>query len=160
MPWAVILYACDAKWWDAHKGAPGFAGEKWSLHCLKRSPKLDAAAKYGLRLTESRMGKGFSFNPAFINEGRNSGFQAVNLALLLGGNPIVLVGFDMRGNGHCCERPKGLNRTKDYKVFASVFDEAAKLLPAHVTILNATPGSGIKGFRFAKLEEVLGCTNT
>lgn len=155
VPWAEVLYHCDAKWWDAHKGAPGFAGEKWSLHCQKRSPKLEAAEKYGLRLVASRMEKGFSLNPSFIHEGRNSGFQAINLALLMGGNPIVLVGFDMRGNQHFCERPKGLSVPNDYISFVNYFEEAATLLPKDIQILNATPDSAIKGFKRVKLGEAL-----
>lgn len=154
LPWADVLYACDARWWDAHKGAPGFAGEKWSLHC-ERSNKLETAKKYGLRLVASKIGKGFSLDPAVIHEGRNSGYQAVNLAILMGGNPIVLVGFDMRGNTHFCERPKGVVAPKDYSVFASAFDEAALLLPKHIKVLNATPDSKIAGFRRVELDDVL-----
>jgi hypothetical protein len=154
VPWAEALYHCDAKWWDVHRGAPEFQGERWSLHC-SRSHKIDAANKYGLRLVASKAENGFSLNPSFIHEGRNSGFQATNLAILMGGNPIVLVGFDMHGASHFCKRPAGLKITRDYAQFALVFDEAAKLLPPGIEIWNATPGSRISGFKRVKLEDVL-----
>jgi hypothetical protein len=152
--WAEILYHCDANWWNVYKGAAGFQGERWSLHC-SRSNKLDTAKKYGLRLIASNIGKGFSFDPSFIHEGRNSGFQAINLALLMGGNPIVLVGFDMRGHSHFLQRTNGLKVTKEYGDFAGEFDNAAKLLPPGIEIWNATPKSGIAGFTRVTLEDVL-----
>jgi hypothetical protein len=153
MPWAEVLYHCDANWWNAYTGAPGFQGERWSLHC-DRSKKLDTAKRYGVRLVASNTSKGFSFDPSVIHEGRNSGFQAINLALLMGGNPIVLVGFDMRGHSHFLQRT-GLKVTRDYGTFVQEFDEAAKLLPPGIEIWNATPKSGIAGFKRVSLEDVL-----
>ena len=158
--------SCDANLWDAYKGFPEFAGERWSLHDQARSPKRAVAEKYGIRLVASRMGPGFSLDPAFIHEGTygkfqqisNSGYQAVNLAILMGGNPLVLVGFNMRGDGHCFKsykRPQNLNIIKDYSRFAPIFDDAAKRLPAEIKVLNATPNSGIKEFPPVKLEDVL-----
>jgi hypothetical protein len=155
IPWAEVLYHCDAKWWDAHKGAAEFKGERWSLHCSSRSDKIVTAKKYGVRLVASKAENGFSLDPSFIHEGRNSGFQATNLAILMGGNPIVLVGFDMHGTSHFCKRPAGLKITRDYAQFALAFDEAAKLLPPGIEIWNATPGSRISGFKRVKLEDVL-----
>lgn len=169
VPWAEVLYHCDARLWDAYKGFPEFAGERWSSYEKGRNDsynKLAIAQKYGLRLVASRMGPGFSFDPARIHEGShgpfqqisNSGYQGINLALLMGGNPLVLVGFDMRGNGHCFKgykRPKDLNNINDYSRFAPIFDDAAKRLPPEVKVLNATPGSAIKGFPRVTLEDVL-----
>jgi hypothetical protein len=157
IPWADVLYHCDARYWKAHKGCLGFAGEKWSAHDSRVSPKLEAAETYGLRLVAGKVAAGFSLSPATIHFGSTSGFQGVNLALLLGGNPIVLVGFDMRGREHFkgCDHPKELqNRVGCLSRYASVFDQAATLLPPEIKVLNATPGSSIKGFPTVKLEEI------
>ena len=166
VPWAEVLYHCDGKWWDAYKGFPEFTGERWSLYDTRLKDKLPIAEKYGIHLVESRMGAGFSLDPARIHEGNhgrfqqisNSGYQGVGLAILMGGNPLVLVGFDMRGGEHCFKsyrRPQNLNIIRDYSRFAPIFDDAAKRLPHDIQVFNATPNSGIKGFQSVKLEDVL-----
>ena len=166
VPWAEVLYHCDAKLWDAYNGFPEFTGERWSLHDKARSPKLAVAEKYGIRLVASKMGAGFSTDPAFVHEGchgrfqqiSNSGYQAVGLAILMGGNPVVLCGFDMRSDEYFYKRykrPEKLRIIKDYSRFAPIFDDAAKRLPPDKAVLNATPNSGIKGFPSVNLEDAL-----
>ena len=100
MPWADVLYGCNERWWDAHKGTD-FAGEKWSTHDTTGTAnnKLKAAEKYGLQLVMGAPGAGFSTDPGLIHYGDNSGFQSVNLAILLASPYIVLVGFDMQHVG-------------------------------------------------------------
>src|SRR5687768_12539012 len=96
MPWAEVTYACDAGWWEIHRKNV-LASERWTSHSL--SPKNDktmVADRLGLRVIEGRGNVGFSRDPGFINYAGNSGFQAVNLALLWGADPVILVGFDMR----------------------------------------------------------------
>ena len=119
-----------------------------------------------MRLVASRMGAGFSLDPAYIHEGcwgkfqqiSNSGYQAIGLAILMGGNPIVLVGLTCGATSTALrryKRPQNLNIIKDYSRFAPIFDDAAKRLPPEIQVLNATPGSAIKGFPHVKLEDVL-----
>ena len=65
----------------------------------------------------------------------------------MGGNPLVLVGFDMQGDASFYKRykrPASLQRMRDYSRFAPLFDDAAKHLPPGIQILNATPGSAIR----------------
>jgi hypothetical protein len=96
LPFAQVLYACDATWWNAHQGCPGFAGEKWSSHGavgrVRHNDKSATALRHRLNLIEGQDGEGFSFDPGLIHYGSNSGFQAVNLALLMGATRIILVG--------------------------------------------------------------------
>lgn len=160
IPWAVALYACDAKWWAHHKGAPEFRGERWSSHGPGNSnDKRRVAREYGLRLVAGRNGRGLSDDPAFINLGRNSGFQALGLAVLFGARRIVLVGFDMSvrgGRRHFFgDHPRPLSNFGDYRRFVPAFEEAAKALPPGVTVINATPGSALKCFPFVPLAEAL-----
>lgn len=156
LPWAEVLYHCDSAWWNVHKGLLDFAGEKWSSHEPGTNDKLDVAQKYGLRLVRGKSGEGFSLDPTVVHYGRNSGFQAINLAILFGANPIVLVGLDMKGTTHFFgHHPKGLRNGVEFSGFVSDFDKAAKLLPQSIRILNATPGSAIKCFRQVRLEDVL-----
>lgn len=156
MPWADVLYGCDAKWWDVHKGCPAFAGERWSSHDDATNAKIDAAKAYGLRLIAGEGGDEFSTDPALIRYAGNSGFQAVNLALHFGARRIVLVGFDMRGTHYFGSHPKPLTNPTGFDAFIRAFTKAALFLPAGVSIVNATPGSALRCFPVVDLAEVLG----
>lgn len=161
LPWAEVLYACDASWWDHHAGCRGFAGERWTSHSL--SPKNDktmVADRLGLRVIEGRGNAGFSRDPRHINYASNSGFQAVNLALLWGADTVVLVGFDMRpvdGKTHFFGRHKPpLLDTSLWTTWIGNFNKAAEMLwHPRPTIINATPGSALKCFPMMPLAEAL-----
>lgn len=159
MPWADALYACDEKWWNIHQTCNEFAGEKWSTHEPLGNDKLAVADKYAVRLVEGIHGSEFSFDAGKIAYGSNSGFQAVNLALLKGSRRIVLVGFDMRavaGKMHFFgDHPKGLHNPCSFDDFARRFAAAAKVLPKDVRIVNATPDSALLCFKMLPLETAI-----
>lgn len=163
LPWAHMLYACDSVWWDVQGGVPDFPGEKWSSHTNdprgRHNDKRAAAAAYGLKVIEGRPGRGFSEDPAAIHYGQNSGFQAVNLALLFGAAKVVLVGFDMRpvnGKTHFFgEHSPPLRNIASFDGFVRAFEEAVDSVPAGVQIVNATWGSAIKCFPKVKLDDAL-----
>lgn len=161
LPWAKMLYACDGSWWQFHDGCPEFQGEKWTSHGLRpMNDKREIADRYGLRIVRGELKPGFSRDAAVLHYGHNGGFQAVNLALLMGGNPLVLVGFDMRpveGRSHFFgEHPRPLRHTTSYQPFIRHFETAARDLPKGLQILNATPASALKCFPFVDLAELLG----
>lgn len=160
IPWAVAVYACDNKWWSHHKGVPEFTGEKWSSHGPgANNDKRRVAREYGVRLVAGRNEAGFSTDPTYINHGKNSGFQAINLAMHFGARRIVLVGFDMsvrQGKRHFFgDHPQPLGNFGDYRRFVPEFDRAAKMLPPWLQIINATPGSALKCFPYLPLAEAL-----
>lgn len=157
VPWAEVVYSCDAAWWDSHRGCGWFQGEKWSSHSLKpRNDKTEAQAAYGLRLVAGADRAGFSLDPGLIHYGGNSGFQAINLAILMGAEYVVLVGFDLRGNDHFFGRhPPELDRGGDRGRFIPAFEDAARMLPGYITIVNATPGSALTCFPMRPLAEAL-----
>lgn len=154
-PGATVLYACDAAWWEVHGGAADFKGEKWSCHDAGGNDKSDAQARWGLNLVLGRHGVGFSTDPAVIHYGSNSGFQAINLAMLWGASAIVLVGFDMTRGHFFGNHPAPLVNNKDYARFIPEFEAAAARLPAGVRVLNATPGSALTCFPAVDLEDAL-----
>jgi hypothetical protein len=151
LPFADVLYACDAKWWNVHGDCKGFAGEKWSSHDGQGNKKLKEAELYSLKLVCGESRKGFSLDPGRIHYGGNGGFQAVNLAILFGARRIVLVGFDMHGSHFFGPHPGPLRNTRNFEKFINSFGEAARMLPAHIRIVNATPGSALKCFPFVDL---------
>lgn len=162
MPWAEVMYGCDEKFWARTNGCRDFKGERWSSHGGSHSDdKTRAAAQWGLRLVTGKRGVGFSLDPKFIHYGNNSGFQAINLAILFGATRIVLVGFDMRcvdGNRYFHGRhPSPPNGQQDsgFSSFHEYFNHAARLLPKHISIVNATPDSALKSFLRVTLDETL-----
>ena len=136
-----------------------FAGAKWSTHSREScsDDKREVGEKYGIRLVKGEPGSGFSTNPSVIHYGDNSGFQALNLAILFGSPYIVLVGFDMRhiaGKSHFFgNHPPGLFQRGEYESFALMFDKAPP--PDGVTIINATPDSALKCYESMCLEDAI-----
>lgn len=162
MPWAPVMYCCDVWWWDRFEGLQWFKGERWSTHEPKGNEKLAMRDKYGVRLVAGKHGEGFSFDPALIHYGSNSGFQAMNLALHKLRGPrkrIIGVGFDMftcdkrHFFGHHERRNVGVN----YEHFIPQFKKAAKMLPDGVEVIIASsPKSGLREvFPSMTLEEAL-----
>lgn len=168
-PSAAVLYACDQAWWDVHEGVRWFAGERWSSHghpgC---NDKLKCADRHDLNLIRGADGDGFAVDPGLIHYGNNSGFQAVNLALHWLGwrGRIVLVGFDMRaseGRRHFFgDHPGSLHRNKAtteldryFGAFIRRFEMAARMLPAGIEIVNATPGSALRCFPIVDLNHAI-----
>jgi len=148
-PWADMLYACDHQWWLWHNGAPEFPG-------IKVTQSIDAAVEFGLRWIPSKKGRGLSENPEHIHQGRNSGYQAINIAHLMGASRILLLGYDM----HTVEgrQPRWFGhhpnqQVPDYTDYIQHFDTIAE--QAAVEVINCTPGSALECFEKRELRDVL-----
>ena len=161
MPWADKLYGCDSKWWVNYNGIGDFDGEKWSTHHKGVSnDKTQVQERFGVRLVGGRRAQydGFSFDPAVIHYGDNSGFQALNLAVLLGSPYIVLVGYNMSSkNGHHFfgKHTGGLHNQEKFERWVPEFDKAAEKLPPEITIINATPDSALTSFAQMSLDDAI-----
>lgn len=161
LPFADVLYAGDADWWEVHQGCPGFAGERWTAHG-PGNDKTAIADPYGLRVVAGPRqvdAPGFSLDPARIHYGNSSGFQAINLAILFGATAIRLVGFDMRvpagqPRHFFGDHPAPLGNVSNYEHFLPAFQAAARRLPGHLRIINCTPGSALRCFEMGTLEAV------
>jgi len=98
-----------------------------------------------------------SSTPGLIHHGKNSGYQAINVAYLLGCTRIILLGYDMKGGPEAHFfglHPEGLRRCPDYGKFVAAFrsidpDEYG------IEIINCTPGSALDAFPKRPLDEVL-----
>lgn len=92
-PWADVLYACDEKWfkwqYKHHKDAiANFEGLRYSLkHQRDKEPFVEKLRNTGET--------GLELDPSGLRTGRNSGYQAINLAVHLGASRILLLGYDM-----------------------------------------------------------------
>ena len=99
---------------------------------------------------------GFSTTPGLIHQGQNSGYQALNLAVLWGAAKVLLLGYDMTLQGlrvHFVGNHAGLpNPDKDLLgKFADNFDT----IETDCDIVNCTEGSAVRRFRFGRLEDEL-----
>jgi hypothetical protein len=149
-PWADVLYAADPEWWDLHQGAASFNG-------LRVTQDAGAARRWRLHYIESVDRQGFSLEPGRIHRGDNSGFQAVNLAVLASCSPIVLLGFDMKmgAKRHWFgDHPGALNKASPYQMFASAFNEASQQHP-DLEIFNATRDTALECYPRVELRAVI-----
>ena len=149
-PWADVLYAADTDWWQLHNGVPDFAGERWTV-------SAEAAKQYGLNHIDYKPSEKWSSDPRWLATGGNSGFQAVNLAVLQGAARVILLGYDM---GHEYGTPKHWwtgqferpIRTSNYAEWVKRFNAAAPLIP--VPVINCTRRTALNCFPKMTLEEV------
>jgi hypothetical protein len=103
---------------------------------------------------------GLSTDSRALVTGRNSGFQALNLAVLAGARRILLLGFDGKpaadGKAHWFgdhSRPTPVAAYPLYRQAMSAAENA--LAAAGVEVVNCSPGSAIDSFHKAALQEVL-----
>lgn len=156
-PNADTLYAADTDWWRYYRGVPEFKGEKLTCHHDGDPRKRKRTCKeYGIVPINARKGSGFSLDPDFIHYGTNSGFQAVNVAVLRGCSPIILVGFDMRGTHFFGKHPSRLRSTdsRGHDRFVNYFHQARRMHP-DLYIVNCTPNSRLQSFPMVDLKEMI-----
>jgi hypothetical protein len=158
-PWADMVYGCDGAWWKFRQGLPEFSGPKvvWAGAQLEY-PGLLTVQIPGNRST------GFSSDMLFdeigtVGGGRNSGFQAINLAAQLGPKRILLIGFDMtdRAGVHWYGRNTwaGANNPDagQMHTWARTLDKAApELRRRGVEVINCSAISDLTAFPKARLE--------
>ena len=164
-PFADIVYFADAKWWkwqteraDRVEPWKAFAGQRCTIHTTGHMTDDP-----GCHILRNARKEGLSVNPEEICTGSNSGYQGMNIATLAGGDPVILLGFDMRAHGGKGEKPVHHffgdhpdGTMPPYAMLISRFKTgaiAAKELG--IRILNATPGSALDCFDRVELESVL-----
>jgi hypothetical protein len=136
-PWAEALAANDMAWWKRNPSAREFAGRKFSTNIL---PDVERVIS-GNVLTESC-----------------SGVLGLEVAKIIGakpGDPILLLGVDFHGSHYFGEYTNGLKNTTDArrKVHARQFENWAKVNKGY-TVYNCTPGSALRAFPMARLEDL------
>jgi len=103
---------------------------------------------------------GISHNWPRLKTGQNSGYQAINLAYLMGFKKIILLGYDMQitnGKIHWHEPHKGMNPDEHrLKIWKENYKQlAVELIAASVTVLNATRETALDCFKKVDLEQIL-----
>lgn len=151
-----ILYHSDAKWWNFHKGQPNFAGK----HRVCIEPTLHK----DVRLIGNAGTHGLSAGNNEIFHGQNSGYAALNLAVLHGVKEVILLGYDMgygpaQKDNFCGNHPAGVSNgfnPKKFKRFIKNFDYMLKpLAEMGVRVYNCNEGSALECFPKVRLRDVL-----
>lgn len=148
-PWADVLYGCDEKWWAWHRGVPSFTGPKFGLE--------SGARKWGVTVLQKTGADGLERDPSGLRHGRNSGYQAINLAVHLGAQRILLLGYDMRlgTKAHWFgDHPNGAK--PPVATFLPFFDRLApELARLGVTVLNCSRTTALQAFPRMALADAL-----
>jgi hypothetical protein len=145
-PWADVLYACDAKWWTWRKGVPEFTGLRYTLQAQ--------ACKFpNVQLLRQTGPAGLELDPTGVRTGKNSGYQAINLAVHLGAKRIILLGYDMRGNHFFGSHPDGSRPPFAYCIpkFKTLLEPLRAL---GVEVINCTRKTALDAFPRQPLEAV------
>lgn len=175
-PWADVHYAADVKWhrWhtegiakpmlgltasDVRSAWASFGGQRCSI--AYGGEYLHDERVHILRNAHEPIhGKGLSLDPERLVTGRNSGFQALNLATLAGATKVILLGFDggasADGRTHWHGGHQSPQSPAVYRHFRDAMSSAERdLEAAGVTVVNCSPGSMINSFPKVSLEEAL-----
>lgn len=149
-PWANVLYACDGRWWNYHIGAvrDGFRGSLWTQD-------EKAAQEFEINRVIGRSEPGISFKDV-IHFGMNSGFQALNLAIIWGAKEIILLGYDMKSNGKqhfFGDHPKGVDSPRPFNKFIDAYNFAAPMIEkAGINVINCSPDTALTCFKRQSLD--------
>lgn len=158
-PWAEALYACDAQWWGWHGGAPSFAGLKYAMEPRQHATGGASHAKFkGVTVLRNTGDDGLEFEPYGLRTGKNSGYQAINLAVHFGAKRIVLLGYDMGAQGgkdhYFGAHPSG--QKPPYHIFLKKFETIVEpLKQAGVEVINCSRATALKCFPRRPLADVL-----
>jgi hypothetical protein len=153
-PWADVLYACDGQWWGWHKGVPDFKGLKYGI-TLKPHQR-----DFGVGILKQTADFGLEKNPSGLRTGKNSGYQAMNLAVHLGARTIILLGYDMQVGPNKETHWFGDHPVKTLAIrfpnYVKSFTTIVEPLKAiGVTVWNCSRQTALKQFPRAVITDVL-----
>ncbi len=157
-PWADAFHAADARcyrWLQVEVAA--FQGLKFTME--REAGDLET----GQILLKNGGIWGLSTDPETIRNGRNSGYQAVNIAVLMGCTRIVLLGFDLQaGSGGKVhhwhpDHPDNFNPSQMvYGSWRGAFRSMVKpLADLGVSVVNCSRATALDCFPRAALEATL-----
>jgi len=158
-PFADVCYFADSEWWGWHKDRPefrAFAGQKCSI-----SDSGANITDVDVHILRNAGTRGISTDPGKICNGRNSGYQALNIAILAGARTVILLGFDAReptadSKTHWFGDHPRVEPVAVYAEYRKAFSAGESAISAAgARVLNCSPGSAIDSFPKMDLTEAL-----
>lgn len=152
LPTAEAIYFSDYRFWEWHrKELVRHQGHIYTGQKRIVDRRVQFVKWTGIKGLETQHNK--------IRHGNNSGYAAINLAVHLGAEEIVLLGYDMK----LCGERTHWHEGHPVKLRPRVFDNMLRyfetlvepLETLGINIINASPDSAIECFKKATLEEVL-----
>lgn len=156
-PWCDILFWADRRWFDWNKDRLHLHTGEWKI--ARNSTRADDPSIYHLRFLPRRL----SYWDDALG-GWCGGSNAINLAFLLGADPIILLGFDMRdapmtkwqeGNWHDRHQLPPIEGQRRNKFIPTLEALAPQYEKAGVRIINATPRSALRCFPIMEIDALL-----
>lgn len=147
-----MLYAGDRVWWHEYGDAIDFDGELWTTN------RESAQVYSGLHYVRGEIGAGISRFPGMIMLGRNSGYQAIGLALYFGAAKIILLGYDMQftnGRSHWHGDHKNISNPLKQKMPGWIAEFNLLGSQTTVPIINCSRETALKCFVRKSLHEGL-----
>jgi hypothetical protein len=142
------------QWWSAYFGelSRTFKGEMWTVSAAARD-------RYDLFWIYGQDRPGLSRDPTFIHTGKNSGYQAMSLAVNWGAKRLILLGFDFQRSGGRThwhgDHPRGMGNGGQYPNWVRAMDALARDLErAGVEVVNCTRKTAIRCFPQKRIEEL------
>lgn len=169
-PEAHLLYHADRRWWENDVAAQKFVGPKISVGTYvsrKGKTRLETCEDLGIDyVLESSHKVGFDLNPGHVVLGGHSGYQALNLAVHLQPEIILLVGFDLcadpregvnQGKAHFDgDHPEGVYRKSPYGMFIRTLGSTKPFLAdLGIRVYNCNRHSALECFEKVDLEKCL-----
>lgn len=146
------LYACDGKWWRQH-GVVAQAPLRITQDAAVDMP--------GVVRVPSVARPGLSGDPLRIHQGGGGGYQALNLAVLMGARRVVFLGLDCQGTNarlhYHGNHPAPLNNpgAAQFEQWAAAFRRAVGWLDWWgVEVINASRATALTCFPRAALEDL------
>lgn len=161
-PWAEILYFADPRWREWHVQRPeyqAFAGVQITIEGSHGWEKLvDVPGIFTMRNMGSHPPLSTTRNG--LATGQNSGYQALNIAYLLGASRVILLGYDMKTGAGGRMHWFGDHPLKTNPAMLSAYEQnfghlAPELKKRGLEVLNCSPDSALRCFPKVPLDEAL-----
>lgn len=163
-----IIFSMDARFWEWLEKCA------WGQGTLDRFNRYDQGIRCFVDMARMRLYppelmlldnyRGRDLLSPTLSEGvktaGNSGYAALNLAILLGCNPIYLVGYDMRGgtDGQQANYHSGYPKSQSATIYPNImipgFVQASSEMLSRAQIVNLNPQSALRCFPFQEFEEL------
>jgi len=154
-------YGCDSRWWRHYIQdiTRDFDGVCWTQNV--QWPETQPPEQWGIRCLTSENKPGLSTEWPIIHQGRNSGFQALNLAGHLGNWDcrIILLGYDMQMEGDKRHwfgpHPEGMEVNSNYPDFISAFQSTLPVSKYGIEVWNCTRSTALRCYPWYDLDDVV-----